>query len=301
MNKVGDEGKGESVWVAWFQIVIFDEFSKMLRGLGDDSTAGIYEEISGKLRHAVEEHAWDGQWYRRAYFDDGSPLGSHECEECQIDSLAQTWAVIANGSTPRSQQAFESAVQRLVKKDSRIVLLFDPPFNESDTNPGYIKGYLPGVRENGGQYTHAAVWMIQAATLLGKGDLAMQLFDMLNPLHHTMKREGVERYKVEPYVLAADVYGNQQHCGRGGWTWYTGSASWMYRIAIESQLGIHITKDELTIKPSVPADWTDFRFTWRRGSTTWNVHAKRRNKSDLPSSFKLIEDAGEHDIVLGFD
>ncbi len=301
MNKVGEEGRGESVWVAWFQIVILDDFSKLLRELGDNSTATEYEDLASKLREAVEEHAWDGQWYRRAYFDDGSPLGSRECQECQIDSLAQTWAVIANGPTPRSRQAFQSAVERLVNHDSKIVLLFDPPFNESPTDPGYIKGYLPGVRENGGQYTHAAIWMTQAATLLGDGDLAMRLFDMLNPLNHTRTREGVERYKVEPYVLAADVYGNQQHSGRGGWTWYTGSASWMYRIAIESQLGIQISKDRLTIKPSVPSDWMEFRFTYRRGTTIWKVHVKRRKGSDLSSSFELLEDSGEHEVVLGFD
>jgi cyclic beta-1,2-glucan synthetase len=269
--------------------------------LGDDATAIDYEATAANLRQAVEDHAWDGQWYRRAFFDDGSPLGSKECDECQIDSLAQSWAVIANGPTPRSRQAFESAIERLVKEDTKIVLLFDPPFNESATDPGYIKGYLPGVRENGGQYTHAAIWMTQAATLLGNGDLAMQLFDMLNPLNHTRTPEGVDRYKVEPYVMAADVYGNQQHLGRGGWTWYTGSASWMYRIAIDSQLGIQISKNQLSIKPSVPNDWMEFRFTFRRGATTWNVHAKRRKGSDLSSSFNLDEDSGEHNVVLGFD
>lgn len=301
MNKVGEEGRGESVWVAWFQIVILDEFSKLLRVLGDELTALEYEATAQKLRQAIEENAWDGQWYRRAYFDDGSPLGSRENQECQIDSLVQSWAVIANGSTPRSRQAFASAVSRLVNKDSSIVLLFDPPFNESDTNPGYIKGYLPGVRENGGQYTHAAVWMIHAATVLGDGELAMQLFDMLNPLQLTRTPDGLNRYKVEPYVLAADVYGNEQHCGRGGWTWYTGSASWMYRIAIESQLGIQITKDRLSIAPTVPKDWVDFHFSYRRGLTTWNVHAKRRQGSNLSSTVELIEDAREHDLVMGFD
>ncbi len=301
MNKVGEEGLGESVWVAWFQIVTLGEFAKLLNKLGDESTARIYEDTVAKLRSAVEENAWDGEWYRRAYFDDGSPLGSHECQECQIDSLAQSWAVIANGSTPRSRQAFQSAIDRLVKKDSGIILLFDPPFNESEANPGYIKGYLPGVRENGGQYTHASIWMIQAATLLGDGDLAMQLFDLLNPLNHTKTRQGVDLYKVEPYVLAADVYGNQQHCGRGGWTWYTGSASWMYRVAIESQLGIQISKDQLTIKPSVPSDWMEFRFTFRRGMTTWKVHAKRKNGSDLSSTITLVDDASEHNVTLGFD
>ncbi len=301
MNKVGEEGLGESVWVAWFQIVTLGEFAKLLNKLGDESTARIYEDTVAKLRSAVEENAWDGEWYRRAYFDDGSPLGSHECQECQIDSLAQSWAVIANGSTPRSRQAFQSAIDRLVKKDSGIILLFDPPFNESEANPGYIKGYLPGVRENGGQYTHASIWMIQAATLLGDGDLAMQLFDLLNPLNHTKTRQAVDLYKVEPYVLAADVYGNQQHCGRGGWTWYTGSASWMYRVAIESQLGIQISKDQLTIKPSVPSDWMEFRFTFRRGMTTWKVHAKRKNGSELSSTITLVDDASEHNVTLGFD
>jgi cyclic beta-1,2-glucan synthetase len=281
--------------------VVLEGFSKLLQELGDHTAATQYADTVGKLRLAVEEHAWDGQWYRRAFFDDGSPLGSKDSQECQIDSLAQSWAVIANGVTPRSRQAFESAVERLVKRESSIVLLFDPPFNESATNPGYIKGYLPGVRENGGQYTHAAIWMIQAATLLDNGDQAMELFDMLNPLHHAISLVSVARYKVEPYVLAADVYGNQQHLGRGGWTWYTGSASWMYRVAIESQLGIQISQDTLTIKPSVPTAWNEFRFTLRRGKTVWHVHAKRRSGSDLSSSTTMIEDDGEHNVTLGFD
>lgn len=301
MNKVGEEGQGESVWVAWFQVVIFEQFAELVSGLGDSAAAVEYKGIADKLRVAIEDHAWDGQWYRRAFFDDGSPLGSHLCEECQIDSLAQSWAVIANGSTPHSRQAFESAIQRLVKEEDKILLLFDPPFNESSTDPGYIKGYLPGVRENGGQYTHGAVWMIHAATLLGEGDLAMRLFGMLNPLNHTRDREGVERYKVEPYVLAADVYANQQHQGRGGWTWYTGSASWMYRIAIESQLGIQISKDRLTIKPTLPKDWMEFRFSYRRGDTRWNVHVKRQEGAAFNSSFELVEDGKEHDVALGFN
>ena len=301
MNKIGEAGKGESVWVAWFQIAIFEDFARLLRELNDVQNAERYEQQAKILRAAVENAAWDGAWYRRAFFDDGSPLGSKSNDECQIDSLTQSWAVIAGGAEDRSRQAFESAVKRLVKIDADIIQLFDPPFDQSAMDPGYVKGYLPGVRENGGQYSHAAMWMIQAAAVLGDGTLAMKLFDLLNPIHHSDTRQKADRYRVEPYVIAADVYANSQHLGRGGWTWYTGAAGWMYRVAVENMLGIRIESNRLTIAPSLPASWSEFRFRYRRNTTTWNVHVIRRMTGDARSDhLELIEDGGNHAVELGF-
>jgi cyclic beta-1,2-glucan synthetase len=302
MNKVGEEGTGESVWVAWFQIVVFEGFAKLFQELGNEENAAKYTAIAQRLRANVDEHAWDGQWYRRAFFDDGSPLGSADNEECQIDSLGQSWAVIANGATDRSKMGFESAVQQLVDRATAMILLFTPPFDKAASDPGYIKGYLPGVRENGGQYSHAAMWMIQAATILGQGDLAMELFDLINPILHSDSPNKAMLYKVEPYVIAADVYSNPQHEGRGGWTWYTGSASWMYRVAIENLLGIQIEKDRLRVRPALPPSWERFQFTYRRNQTTWHVEVIRMSEgTEGQDDFvELVEDGQEHQITLRF-
>ena len=296
MNKVGEEGRGESVWVAFFQIVVFEHFVQWMRQRGDDENVEKYTAEAKRLRAAVEEHAWDGAWYRRAFFDDGQPLGSHENTECRIDSLSQSWAIIAGADQERSRQAMREAVRQLVLEDDGLILLFTPPFDRSDLDPGYIKGYLPGIRENGGQYTHAATWMIDAAARMGDGELAMRLFDILNPIHHTDSPAGVARYHVEPYVVAADVYSVPPHVGLGGWTWYTGSASWTYRVAVESILGIHIAGDQLTVSPCLPESWTEFQFKLRRGTTSWTVRMRRDAAGRKPFSMQLVEDGQNHNV-----
>lgn len=268
MNKVGEEGHGESVWVGWFLLVLVEEFLPVMRSRGDAAKAEQYEAAVSELRRALELHAWDGQWYRRAYFDDGTPLGSITNEECQIDSLAQTWAVFANAEPARVRQAMQSAVRQLVDRKNGIVQLFTPPFDNGTVDPGYIKGYLPGIRENGGQYTHAATWMIQALAELGETEQALSLFDLINPIRHTNSPAGVARYQCEPYVIAADVYGVAPHQGRGGWTWYTGSASWLYRVVLEKLLGLQWTAEGLTLNPQVPDEWPGFEVVVQREGKT---------------------------------
>ena len=224
------------------------------------------------LRENIERNGWDGQWYRRAYFDDGEPLGSASNTECQIDSLPQSWAVLSGVGRPeRVTQALESLDRRLVNRQVGLVQLFDPPFDVSDLKPGYVKGYVPGVRENGGQYTHAAVWAVMAFAAPGDRARAWELFDLINPIHHGDSPAAVATYKVEPYVVAADVYTSPQHLGRGGWTWYTGSAGWMYRLIIESLLGLRREVDRLFVNPLLPAGWDGARMTYRYHQTVYSI------------------------------
>ncbi|HEX6616279.1 MAG TPA: protein ndvB, partial [Gemmatimonadales bacterium] len=238
MNRVGIEGKGESVWLAWFLIATLRGFAPYAEARGDLEVAADFRLRADAYAAAVETHGWDGAWYRRAYYDDGTPLGSAENLECRIDSIAQSWSVISGAGDPaRRATAMRSLEQHLVRDDARVMPLLTPPFDETPEDPGYIKGYLPGVRENGAQYTHAALWAVLAMALEGHGDRAFELFQMLNPLTHTSTPEEVETYQVEPYVVAADVYTAEGQLGRGGWTWYTGSASWMYRVGLEGILG----------------------------------------------------------------
>jgi hypothetical protein len=221
---------------------------------------------------AVEAHGWDGAWYRRAYFDDGTPLGSAENDECRIDAIAQSWSVISGAGDPaRQSRAMASFEEHLVREDARLLMLLTPAFDRTAKDPGYIKGYLPGVRENGAQYTHAALWSVLATARLGDGDRAFALYRMLNPLTHTDTPEGVATYKVEPYVVAADVYTSPAHLGRGGWTWYTGSASWMYRVGLEAILGFTLRGDTLLLDPRVPGDWPEFTITYRHGGSTYTI------------------------------
>jgi cyclic beta-1,2-glucan synthetase len=248
---------------------------------GDHAEAAELQSRATSLRMALEQEAWDGNWYRRAYFDDGQPLGSASNEECQIDSIAQTWAVMAQARPERTRVAIEAVWQRLVRQDQGLVLLFTPPFDKSPLDPGYIKGYLPGIRENGGQYTHPALWLIEALTLLGDGDRALQIFDLINPIHHAASAAGAERYQVEPYVIAADVYGVPPHTGRGGWTWYTGSAAWTYRAALEFILGFRQRGDEISFQPRVPAEWNEFEVTLRRHGKTQTFRVERGSDSLL--------------------
>jgi cyclic beta-1,2-glucan synthetase len=275
MNKVGVEGKGESVWDGWFLLTCLRRFAELADTRGDATWANTCREQAERLRAAIEENAWDGAWYRRAYFDDGTPLGSATNDECQIDSIAQSWAVISGAADPqRALQAMAAVDERLVRRDAGMILLFTPPFDKGKLHPGYIKGYVPGIRENGGQYTHASTWTIEAAALLGQGDRAKEYFDLLNPIKHALTPEQVERYKVEPYVVVADLYGEPPHTGRGGWTWYTGSAGWLYRVMLESILGFHLLGDRLCIKPCIPKAWKSFTIAYRHRSATYRIRVE---------------------------
>jgi cyclic beta-1,2-glucan glucanotransferase len=264
MNMIGPEGRGESVWLGWFLSSILREFASLAEARGESDRANRYRGHAELVLRGVEA-AWDGEWYRRAYFDDGTPLGSRENTECRIDAIAQSWAVIAGGGAPeRAVKAMESCDQHLVRRSEGIVLLLTPPFDRMQPSPGYIQGYVPGVRENGGQYTHAALWTVLAFAGLGDGDRAAELFALLNPINHGRTREEVDRYRAEPYVIAADVYSRAPHSGRGGWTWYTGSAGWMYRVGIEAILGIRLERAALRIDPCIPRSWPRFEARLRR-------------------------------------
>ena len=260
MNLVGQHGKGESVWLAFFLYDVLMQFAELARRRGDAATVDKYTLEAGRLRGNIEEHGWDGEWYRRAYFDDGTPLGSAANSECQIDSISQSWSVLSGaGTNERMIQAMENVDRRLVRRDARLIQLLDPPFDKSDLNPGYIKGYVPGVRENGGQYTHGAIWTVMAFAAMGDAKRAWELFALINPITHADTPEAAALYRVEPYVVAADVYAVPPHTGRGGWTWYTGSAGWMYRLITESLLGLRLDVDKLRFAPCLPAGWAVFQ------------------------------------------
>ena len=272
MSRVGIEGRGESVWLAWFLVATLRAFAPRAAARGDGALAAELLARADAYAEAVETHAWDGDWYRRAYFDDGSPLGSSASAECRIDSIAQSWSVISGAGAPdRQARAMRSLEEHLVREDERMILLLTPPFDRTDHDPGYIKGYLPGVRENGAQYTHAAVWAVLATALRGDGDRAFELYQMLNPLTRTRTPDEVARYQGEPYAVAADVYTAAGHHGRAGWTWYTGSASWMYRVGLEAILGFTKRGDTLRIEPSVPAAWPEFSIEYRFGAATYAI------------------------------
>ena len=264
MDRVGNEGKGESVWLAFFLYEVLQRFSEVAVVHGDHAFAATCRAEAVKLAANVEAHAWDGQWYRRAYFDDGTPLGSHTNDECQIDSISQSWGVISGAADKvRTAQAMAAVDARLVKRDYGLVQLLDPPFDDGVLNPGYIRGYVPGVRENGGQYTHAAIWTAMAFAKMGDTERAWELLRMINPVNHGLNPRDCALYKVEPYVVAADVYAVSPHIGRGGWTWYTGSSGWMYRLMIESLLGVSLAAERLTLAPQLPADWPGFKLDYR--------------------------------------
>jgi len=275
MNRVGIGGKGESVWLAWFIIELLRDFAGLAESRGEEERAEAWRRRSRELAAAVEAKAWDGDWYRRAYFDDGTPLGSARNPEARIDSLAQSWAVLSEAADPtRARKGMEAAREQLVLEDERLVLLFTPPFAHWEMNPGYIKSYPPGVRENGGQYTHAAVWMALALARMGDGEGAVKLLDLLNPLRHAADREGAERYRVEPYVMAADVYRLEGLVGMGGWSWYTGAASWMYRAWTEGVLGLDKRGEILALKPVLPADWKELEISYRHGRAVYEIRVE---------------------------
>jgi cyclic beta-1,2-glucan synthetase len=271
MNRVGEQGKGESVWLGWFLQTTLTAFAPVAESRGEEGRAVKWLAHAAALAKSLEQ-AWDGDWYRRGYFDDGTPLGSAASSECRIDSIAQSWSVIGGAGDPgRAAHAMANVQSRLVQPDLGLVLLFTPPFEHTPHDPGYIKGYPPGVRENGGQYTHAATWAVIAEALLGHGAEAARLFSILNPISHTSSRADVQRYKVEPYVVAADIYSVAPHAGRGGWTWYTGSASWMYRAALEWILGFRVRAGTLQLTPNIPADWPGFEILFRHASARYRI------------------------------
>lgn len=308
MNKVGAGGRGESVWVGWFLAVILDQFLPTLEKRGDRELAAEYRQKRMELLRQLEHHGWDGEWYRRAFFDDGTPLGSQANSECRIDSLSQSWAVLAGADDKRTTIALNAVRKHLVRFKDHLVALLDPPFDKSEPNPGYIAGYVKGVRENGGQYTHAVLWLIQALTEKGDGDQAMAIFDLINPIRQTATEKDVTRYQVEPYVLAADVYSQPPHQGRGGWTWYTGSAAWTYRVALENILGLRKRGKEVSFRPCVPADWSEFSVTLRVGGAIWRLRVELSDvdsERDIDGLFddetetvQLVDDGEEHDVTL---
>ncbi len=272
MNRVGSAGKGESVWLGWFLHTILWEFARVAGARGEHRRAEIWRLHVSALKASLEREGWDGEWYRRAYFDDGTPLGSATNTECRIDSIAQSWGVLSGAAEPaRGARAMAAVEKYLVRRGDDLILLFTPPFDQASPDPGYIKGYLPGVRENGGQYTHAAIWSVLAFAALGDGDKAGELFALLNPINHASSRTGVYRYKVEPYVVAADIYAQPPHVGRGGWTWYTGSAGWMYRAGIEWILGFRVRGTKLYLDPCIPSAWQRFDIMFRYHSARYEI------------------------------
>jgi cyclic beta-1,2-glucan synthetase len=293
------------------------DFARIAAKRGETARQKLWNEKAEGFRLSLEGNAWDGNWYRRGFFDDGSTLGAASDSECRIDSIAQSWAVLSGAADPvRARQGMLSAESYLVRRDAGLILLFTPPFDKSDRDPGYVKGYLPGVRENGGQYTHAALWMVAAFAALGEGDKASELFSLLNPINHASNRTGVYRYKVEPYVVAADVYAEYPHSGRGGWTWYTGSSGWMLRVNLEWILGFKIIEGRLHLKPCIPREWRKFDIRFTKGTSTFNLEVVNPNGKNsgivqcevdgivihpVPESLAITEDGRNHHFkfILG--
>ena len=314
MNLVGIKGEGESVWLAFFLYYNLQQFRLLAQLRGDKEFDALCDKEANRLQQNIESHAWDEEWYKRAYFDDGTVLGSAQNSECRIDGIVQSWSVLSEAGSPkRSQQAMQSLAHTLIHPEIGLIKLLDPPFDKSALEPGYIKGYIPGVRENGGQYTHAAVWAVMAFAKMGETERVHQLLTMINPVNHGSTEEKIRRYLVEPYVTAADIYGSKPHTGRGGWTWYTGSASWMYRLIIESFLGLQLKANTLTFTPCIPVEWTHFKIHYRFKETVYHLAF-----SQVPAADKeirvtldgvvlavplltLMDDHQEHfaDIVIG--
>jgi cyclic beta-1,2-glucan synthetase len=317
MNRVGAAGRGESVWLGWFLYATLLRFAPIADRRQGSAAAAVWRKHAYALQQAIEREAWDGDWYRRGYYDDGTPLGSITSEECRIDSIAQSWAVISGaGETERAVKAMSAVNAQLVSRSEGLVRLFTPPFDRTPHDPGYIKAYPPGLRENGGQYTHAAMWSTLAFALLGDGDRAGELFSIINPINHSSTRAGIHRYKVEPYVACADVYSAAQHVGRGGWTWYTGSAAWMYRTAMEGMLGVDLRGSTLTLNPCIPRAWKGFEITRVYGTSRYHIvvenphgvsrgivlatldgHELSRTVCEMP----LVDDGSDHEgrVIMG--
>jgi len=312
MSNVGHKGKGESVWLAWFIISILKMFIPICNALGEESKSIYYSSICTALLKAIENNAWDGNWYLRAFFDDGTPLGSIQNKECKIDSIVQTWAVLCGeGNQRRAKIAMSSLEDYLISREEGIIKLIAPPFNESDLEPGYIKGYLPGVRENGGQYTHAAAWVIIAFAKLGDGDKAWELFELINPINHTENLRECAHYKLEPYVMTADVYSGYPNKGRGGWSWYTGSAGWIYRAGLEYILGFQKNGDSIIMDPCIPKEWKEYVINYQYRSSSYRILVKNPegiNKGSISISIDgsnqegnripLVNDGNHHCVVV---
>lgn len=308
MNRVGIGGQGESIWLGWFLAAALQAFARLCRQRNDADRAARFERQAEMYRQAIEAQGWDGAWYRRAYYDDGTPLGSQLNNECRIDAIAQSWGVMTGLADPqRARQAMQAVEQQLVHEEERLILLFTPPFDQTRKDPGYIKGYLPGIRENGGQYTHAALWSIWAFAELGDAEKAEALSRLINPIYRSDSRAKADEYKVEPYVISADVYGVSPHEGRGGWTWYTGSAGWMYRLGIEGILGLKRDGDSLVIRPRIPAHWAGFDLVYRYGGTAYQIRVVRKAVAErqlllddepLTSDALPLRDDGERHTVV---
>ncbi|MEP6504146.1 MAG: cyclic beta 1-2 glucan synthetase, partial [Betaproteobacteria bacterium] len=314
MNLIGEHGKGESVWMAFFVCEVLREFSKLAQLNLDDAFAQTCNEARAKLAASVESNAWDGDWYRRAYFDDGTPLGTAGGVECQIDSIAQSWSVLS-GIAPRerAKKALDSLAARLVNPQQGIVKLLDPPFNGKGPNPGYISGYVPGVRENGGQYTHGAIWAAMAFAASGDARRSWDIVDMINPINHSRTPAEVAVYKVEPYVMSADVYSVAPHTGRGGWSWYTGSAGWMYRLLVEAVLGLRLEVVDghasLVLDPRIPPHWSTFEVDYTYLATFYRLQFDRTGSRAEPqvtldgrdlgtSRLPLYDDGRQHSVRI---
>ncbi|MBI1895791.1 MAG: hypothetical protein HYS04_04520 [Acidobacteria bacterium] len=298
LSSVGDEGRGESVWLAWFLIVVLTRFAGLCDGRGEEDLASEYRERARRLSETVERTSWDGEWYRRAYFDDGTPLGSRENEEARIDSLPQSWAVISGAAnSDRAAQAMRSVDEHLIRRKEKLVLLYTPPLDHSTPHPGYIMGYPPGVRENGGQYTHAALWVAMAFARLGNAERAVEVLQMLNPIEHSRTPEDYATYRTEPYAVAADVYSLDNQVGRGGWTWYTGSAGWMYRVWLEEVLGFKLRGDRLAIEPVIPDDWPGYILTFRYGRTEYRIEVENGGER-CKREIRLRDDSDKHVIRI---
>ncbi len=310
MDRVGYHGKGESVWLAFFLYEILNSFIDIAEIKNDKTFIKKCKEASLQLRTNIHENAWDGDWFRRAYFDDGTPLGSSSNEECKIDSIAQSWSVLSGAADPdRQLKAMDAAEKFLVRREDRIIQLFDPPFDKSKMNPGYIKGYVPGVRENGGQYTHAAIWLVMAFASMGDSRRTWELLQLINPLNHGKDAATISTYKTEPYVIAADVYAEPLHKGRGGWTWYTGSAGWMYQLIIDSFLGIRRRGDRLYFEPCIPAEWGSVKIRYQYGNSFYNIELVQSTQDIMPAitvdgsqaagdHIALVDDGAEHEVKM---
>lgn len=311
MNAVGKDGRGESVWLGWFLHTLLERFVPLCASMNDTTRVLTYREAARHIAESIEKNAWDGSWYKRAFYDDGTPLGSIENTECMIASLPQSWAVLSGGaSEERAMQAMTSLRNHLILKEKGILLLFTPPFEHTEKNPGYIKSYAPGLRENGGQYTHAAAWVVQAYARLGDGNKAYELFEMLNPINHSRSIFEANHYKVEPYVVAADLYNAEPHVGRGGWTWYTGAAGWLFKVGIEDIMGLRIEKDRMKITPCIPKFWKGYRIRYTHRHTLYRIDV--RNPHSLSTgicrymldgepvredAIPLVNDGKTHEVI----
>jgi cyclic beta-1,2-glucan synthetase len=307
MNRVGHLGQGESVWLGWFVCTALSLFMPIAESRGEKDLVKSWRRYLAKLTSALENSAWDGAWYLRGYFDDGTPLGSKSSEECRIDALAQSWAVISGAANPaRQQQSMAEVENKLIWELDGIAPLFAPPFDKTHLDPGYIKGYPPGIRENGGQYTHASCWTVFAFAMLEQADKAHRLFAMLNPISHSDNAHKTDRYRVEPYVVAADVYSVEPHRGRGGWTWYTGSAGWLYQAGLQAVLGLERKGDQLFINPCIPDNWEGFEINLKEGKTRYAVRISRKPSKEMGSSehatqsegIRLVDDGTPHHFTI---